>query len=97
MENNNISQQLSNIIENTDSGSSNMDFGFNSASDSSSGIFEWIKNIGITTWIIIILVFSFLGLFSNFINLPLEEFSIDQWYMLTLIKVFKIKLEFFIL
>ena len=61
MENNNISQQLSNIIENTDSGSSNMDFGFNSASDSSSGIFEWIKNIGITTWIIIILVFSFLG------------------------------------
>ena len=43
MENNNISQQLSNIIENTDSGSSNMDFGFNSASDSSSGIFEWIK------------------------------------------------------
>ena len=61
MENNNISQQLSNIIENTDSGSSNIDFGFNSASDSSSGIFEWIKNIGITTWIIIILVFSFLG------------------------------------
>ena len=52
MENNNISEQLSNVID-TNTGS----FG----SDSSSGFFDWIKSIGITTWIIIILIFSFLG------------------------------------
>jgi hypothetical protein len=53
MENNNISEQLSNVID-TDTSS----FGSDS---SSTGFFDWIKNIGITTWIIIILVFSFLG------------------------------------
>jgi hypothetical protein len=52
MENNNISEQLSNVID-TNTGS----FG----SDSSGGFFDWIKSISITTWIIIILIFSFLG------------------------------------
>ena len=28
-------------------------------------------------------VFTLFGLFLNFIYLPLEEFSIDQWYQLT--------------
>jgi hypothetical protein len=51
--NNNISEQLSNIID-TDTSSFASD-------SSSSGFFDWIKNIGITTWIIIILIFSFLG------------------------------------
>jgi hypothetical protein len=54
MENNNISEQLSGIIDNN-TGS------FGSDSSSSSGFFDWIKSIGITTWIIIILIFSFLG------------------------------------
>jgi hypothetical protein len=53
MENNNISQQLSNVID-TDTSSFTSD-------SSSSGFFDWIKNISITTWIIIILIFSFLG------------------------------------
>jgi hypothetical protein len=56
MESNNISQQISNIIDNTDTGSSSF-----ISSDSSSGILDSIKNMGITTWIIIILIFSFLG------------------------------------
>jgi hypothetical protein len=57
MENDNtISEQLSNIID-TDTTS----FASDSSSSSSSGFFDWIKNIGITTWIIIILIFSFLG------------------------------------
>jgi hypothetical protein len=51
--NNNISEQLSSIID-TDTSSF--------ASDSSStDFFDWIRNISITTWIIIILIFSFLG------------------------------------
>ena len=54
MENNNISEQLSNVIDN-DTAS------FGSDSLSSSGFFDWIKSISITTWIIIILIFSFLG------------------------------------
>ena len=55
MENNDISKQLSNIIENSDS----PDFDF--SSDSSSSSSSWFQNIGITTWIIIILLFAFLG------------------------------------
>ena len=51
--NNNISEKLSNVID-TDTSS----FGSDS---SSSGFFDWIKNISVTTWIIIILIFSFLG------------------------------------
>jgi hypothetical protein len=54
MENNNISEQLSNVID-TNTGS------FGSDSSSSGGFFDWIKSISITTWIIIILIFSFLG------------------------------------
>jgi hypothetical protein len=55
MENNNISEKLSSIIDNTES---NLNF---SSDSSSGGFFDWIKNISITTWIIIILIFSFLG------------------------------------
>ena len=54
MENNNISEQLSSIIDNDT-------VSFGSDSSSSGGFFDWIKSIGITTWIIIILIFSFLG------------------------------------
>jgi hypothetical protein len=54
MENNNISEQLSNVIDTNTSS-------FGSDSSSSSGFFDWIKSISITTWIIIILIFSFLG------------------------------------
>jgi len=54
MENNNISEQLSNVIDNN-TGS------FGSDSSSSAGFFDWIKSISITTWIIIIIIFSFLG------------------------------------
>jgi hypothetical protein len=55
MENNDISNQLSSIIENTGN-TTDFDFGSDSSSTSS-----WFQNIGITTWIIIILLFSFLG------------------------------------
>lgn len=58
MENNDISNQLSSIIENT---GNTTDFDFGSDSSSSSGILDWFRNIGITTWIIIIILFSFLG------------------------------------
>ena len=58
MENNNISNQLSSIIEDT---GNTRDFDFGSDSSSSSGILDWFRNIGITTWIIIIILFSFLG------------------------------------
>ena len=58
MENNDISNQLSSIIE---SNGNTTDFDFGSDSSSSSGILDWFRNIGITTWIIIIILFSFLG------------------------------------
>ena len=59
MENNNVTQSLSNIIDNaTNDASSSFSVG---QSESGGGFLDTLKNISITTWIIIILILSFLG------------------------------------
>lgn len=59
MENNNVTQSLSNIIDNaTNDASSSFSVG---QSESGGGFLDTLKNLSITTWIIIILILSFLG------------------------------------
>jgi hypothetical protein len=58
MENNNITQRLSNMIETASDKTTST---FSVGTTESTGILDSIKNLSITTWVIIILIFSFLG------------------------------------
>jgi len=70
---NNISDKISNTLSGTNDISSmpdlTPDIDFSDSSDSSmSSFFDWIKNISLTTWILVILILAFLG-FNIFVYL----------------------------
>jgi hypothetical protein len=60
MENNNVTQSLSNTID-TATNNASSSFSIGQSDSGGGGFLDTIKNLSITTWIIIILILSFLG------------------------------------
>jgi hypothetical protein len=60
MENNNVTQSLSNTID-TATNNASSSFSIGQPDSGGGGFLDTIKNLSITTWIIIILILSFLG------------------------------------
>jgi hypothetical protein len=80
----NISDKISNTLLGTNEVSSipdlTPDIDISGSSDNSmSSFFEWIKDISITTWILIILIFTFLG-FNIFIYLAKGTQDVNEFF-----------------
>jgi hypothetical protein len=75
----NISDKISNTLLRANDISSSSDIDLLSSSDSTSSFFDWIKNISLTTWGLIILILAFLG-FNIFIYLAKGTQDINDFF-----------------
>lgn len=64
----NISDKISNTLLGSNAVSSSPDIDMFGSSESTSSFFDWIKDISLTTWVLIILILAFLG-FNIFVYL----------------------------
>ena len=90
----NISDKISNSILGSNDVSSipslSSDIDVSSSSDSSmSSFFDWIKEISLTTWLLIILILAFLG-FNIFVYLAKGTQEFNSFFAPIIHKVFSI-------
>ena len=81
----NISDKISNTLLGTNQVSSipdltpDIDMSSSGSDSSMSSFFDWIKDISITTWILIILIFAFLG-FNIFVYLAKGTQDVNDFF-----------------